>query len=107
MFKEKMLRLGYSREEEFFYKVNQELIDRWRENLNLQRVRRREKELKELHWMRCPKCGYELEEIELSGIMVDRCTKCSGIYFDKGELDLLLRCSEREDFLGAVKRWFA
>jgi len=48
------------------------------------------KKLKELHWMRCPKCGMEMLEINLEGIKVDKCTECSGYFFDKGELEQVI-----------------
>ncbi len=49
------------------------------------------KELKELHYMHCPKCGSDMTEICLDEIIVDRCSFCEGIFFDKGELEELLR----------------
>ena len=47
-------------------------------------------ELKELHYMRCPKCGMELQEIAFRGILVDKCFSCNGVYFDEGEVEKLL-----------------
>jgi len=47
----------------------------------------KEKErLKELHHMKCPKCGMNLVEIEYRSIKVDRCSACEGVWLDKGEL---------------------
>jgi Zn-finger nucleic acid-binding protein len=40
--------------------------------------------------MKCPKCGNELAHFSMSGVELDRCTKCGGIWFDPGELDDLL-----------------
>jgi Transcription factor zinc-finger len=40
-----------------------------------------------------------MEEIKHLGIMVDRCTDCSGMYFDKVELELLFQVKEPEGFL--------
>jgi uncharacterized protein len=52
-------------------------------------------ELKKAHWMRCPKCGHEMKEIQHEGIAVDRCTRCEGIYLDRGEMeDLFLKKQE-------------
>jgi len=52
------------------------------------RLKAEEKEkLKELHNMRCPKCGMELIEIDYRGIKVDRCSECLGIWLDAGELE--------------------
>ena len=56
---------------------------------------------KELHWMRCPKCGANLSEQNLLGIRVDECPLCDGIYFDRSELqDLILKSQhERREIL--------
>lgn len=43
--------------------------------------------------MICPKCGAEMLELTVSTlrgrVMVDRCTNCSGIWFDHGEAEAL------------------
>lgn len=41
------------------------------------------------HFMKCPKCGHDLEAIQYGGITVDRCTSCAGIWLDPGELEQL------------------
>ena len=45
--------------------------------------------LRELHWMRCPKCGAELQEIVFRSVKVDKCFACGGVYLDDGELEQL------------------
>ena len=45
--------------------------------------------LKSLHWMRCAKCGEELQEIEFRGVKIDKCFHCGGVYLDDGELEQL------------------
>ena len=63
-----------------------------------------EKELeKELHWMKCPKCGSDMEEIEIEEVMIDKCKKCFGIYFDDGELELLISRQQSSSFLDKVR----
>ena len=45
-----------------------------------------------IYWsgaMRCPKCRADMEQINYEGTEVDRCSYCSGIWFDDGELELL------------------
>ena len=42
------------------------------------------------HWMKCPKCGHEMETIKLRDVDVERCTFCQGIYFDRDELESLV-----------------
>jgi len=40
-------------------------------------------------FMKCPKCGAQLEEIAFGGVRIDKCFGCEGIWLDKGELDLI------------------
>jgi len=63
--------------------------------------RRKREELKKAHWMRCPKCGHELEEKELYRIKIDTCRLCEGVFFDRGELEELMmarQAAERKGF---------
>jgi hypothetical protein len=106
MVKEDLKEGGLDQEEEYFYKVNKELIERKRKQLDAQRAEQRKKELKMVHWMCCPKCGHPMEEIEFLGIMVDQCKTCSGIYFDKGEFEILLESKEQKGFLSGLKQIF-
>lgn len=46
--------------------------------------------LKALHWMRCPKCGMEMIEIDFEGIKLDKCSGCLGVFFDDGEVQQLI-----------------
>jgi hypothetical protein len=48
----------------------------------------REKQ-KQLHYMHCPKCGMELEEIAFGEVHVDKCFNCEGLWLDQGELERL------------------
>ncbi|KJR40959.1 hypothetical protein MCHI_003153 [Candidatus Magnetoovum chiemensis] len=43
--------------------------------------------LKELHYMRCPKCGMDLIEVDYQTIKVDKCSSCDGVWLDAGELE--------------------
>jgi Zn-finger nucleic acid-binding protein len=43
--------------------------------------------------MDCIKCDGKLQEITLGKLKVDQCEKCSGIWFDAGELDEILGSS--------------
>jgi len=53
-------------------------------------------QLKDTHWMRCPKCGQEMVEIEYSNssrkntVHIDKCGGCEAITLDNGELELIL-----------------
>ena len=38
----------------------------------------------------CPKCHGDMRQYERSGIHVDQCTECRGIFLDRGELEGLV-----------------
>lgn len=40
--------------------------------------------------LRCPKCAAEMVTYERSGISLDQCRECRGIYLDRGELERLV-----------------
>ena len=44
------------------------------------------KRLRELHYLRCPKCGNELDETVMDEVTVDICPTCHGVWLDDGEL---------------------
>jgi hypothetical protein len=46
--------------------------------------------LKELHWMRCPKCGQELAREICDSVEIDVCPSCKGVWLDAGELGTIV-----------------
>jgi Zn-finger nucleic acid-binding protein len=60
--------------------------------------------------LRCPNDGSRLVEVERSGVLIDACPECRGVWLDRGELDKIL-VQERqlsssdpdEDFLDEVE----
>lgn len=40
--------------------------------------------------MNCPLCGEKLEPVERSGVEIEICTGCKGVWLDRGELNKLL-----------------
>ena len=94
---------NHSKEEEYFYRLNKELIERKREA----QLARPVMDIRPPHWMKCPKCVGEMSEIELAGIRVEQCGNCLGIYFDHGELEILIESKEPKGFLNAMKRVFS
>ena len=96
---EDVLPSGYDEEERYFHAKEVALLKKKREELDAARRQRERGEAKAQHWMKCPKCGADLREIELDGIMVDKCRGCEGIFFDRGELELMI-----EGHKGGLKR---
>ena len=82
---------GYNQEEAAFKKQEQEALAKMRSELDAKRKATAGASAKAAHWMCCPKCGGKMAEKKLETVMVDQCTACGGIYFDAGELELLIK----------------
>ncbi len=101
-----MAKAGYSSEEDYFYKRNLELIEQRRKELDALKKEADQEGGRSQHWMKCPKCGGDMEEIGLANILVDKCRNCEGIFFDHGELETLFKSKEVEGFFQGMKRIF-
>jgi hypothetical protein len=74
-------------EDEFVARTEYERQKKIEEEKNKSIAKEEKKDLKELHFMKCPKCGMELIAIDYKGIEVDKCSECEGIWLDAGELE--------------------
>lgn len=97
---------GYDKEEEYFFKKNLEWIQKKRKELDAKRRAREAEHSKAAHWMRCPKCGGQMAEISMGDVRVDECSGCKGIFFDKGELDLMYAEREAVGLFNRLKHLF-
>lgn len=86
------------KEAEYFYRKEQEALEKTRKRMASEEHER----LKQASFMRCPKCGEKLEEVTFQDISVDRCTGCSGVWLDPGELE---RVTSRESEGWLVSLW--
>lgn len=77
-------------EDEYFVKQDAELIKAQRARLDADRKAAERRS----HHMKCPKCGADLQEVEFHHVTVDRCPDCGGVWFDKGETDMITRVGE-------------
>lgn len=50
-------------------------------------------QLKQAHYMKCPKCGFDLHEVALQEVKVDVCEHCNGMWLDAHELQALMNQS--------------
>lgn len=51
---------------------------------------KQKRQLKALHFMKCPRCGMDLHALKKGAVNVDTCFNCGGVWLDKGELEELL-----------------
>jgi Zn-finger nucleic acid-binding protein len=78
-------------EDRYFLQEDEIKIKKLRAELDRKREEEFKKKSKETHWMKCPKCGSDLQEINYQNVMIDRCNECKGLWFDHGELEILIR----------------
>ncbi len=94
------------KEEEYFARLEYERRKKIEEEKHKQLAEQEKKRLRELHFMRCPKCGMELIEIDYKNIKVDKCSECEGIWLDAGELESVskLEKSGLDKLFGVFKK---
>ena len=83
------------REEEYFAR---QMFDKKQKSL----AAAERQKAKELHHMKCPKCGMNLVEIDYKTIKVDRCSGCEGVWLDAGELGQVVKLEK-----GALDKLFS
>lgn len=77
-------------EDEYFAKQELERRKKWAQERAAQMAVEEKQKLKDLHYMKCPKCGMDLTTIDYKGLKIDRCPSCNGTWFDAGEMEQIL-----------------
>ena len=89
-------------EDEYFARQELERRKKWAQEQSAKMADAEREKAKQAHWMKCPKCGMDLQEIELHGVKVDQCAHCGGVFLDAGELEQI----EKHDS-GVMNRVFS
>ena len=88
-------------EDEYFARQELERRKKWAQEQSARMAAEEKETLKQAHWMKCPKCGRDLKEIDLHGVKVDQCANCGGIFLDAGEIGQLAK-QEDQGLVGRV-----
>jgi hypothetical protein len=91
-----------AKEEEYYARLEFERRKKIEAERQAKMKAEEKKRLKELHYMRCPKCGMELIEIDYKNLKIDECSSCGGVWMDQGELDQVSRMEK-----GALDKFFS
>lgn len=86
---------GRALENEYFHRKEKELIAKMKAKLEAE-------ETVELE-LKCPKCDGTLVETDYENIKIDVCNKCSGTWFDAGELAQVV---DKNEDSGWLSRFF-
>ena len=90
-------------EDEYFARQELERRKKWAQEQSAKMEADQKEQLKQLHWMKCPKCGMDLKEIEIHGVKVDQCASCGGVFLDAGEMEEI----EKHEHSGIMGRVFS
>lgn len=74
-------------EDEYFAREEAERLRTLRQKDTAERTAKERRS----HHMKCPKCGGTLHAELFHGVQIDRCPDCHGMWFDAGEIDLILK----------------
>ena len=76
-------------EDEYIAREEAEKTKQLKEQLKEQQSQDQREQTKAQCYMKCPKCGADLNEVTFRGIKIDRCLNCDGVWLDEGELEKL------------------
>jgi Zn-finger nucleic acid-binding protein len=72
-------------EDEYFVKQDAELLKQMRAKLDAERAKAERTQAP----MKCPRDGADLQERQYHHAVVDVCPKCSGMWLDAGEIEII------------------
>lgn len=85
---------GRALENEYFRRKEKELIEKMKARLEAENARSLN--------LQCPKCDGVLVETDYENIRIDVCDKCSGVWFDAGELAQVVEKNENSGWLSRL-----
>jgi len=91
-------------EEEYFARQESERRRKFAEERHAKIQKEEREHERALHFMKCPKCGMQLEEIAFGDVRIDKCFHCEGIWLDKGELERIQ--AKEAGFMGRLLNVF-
>ncbi len=92
-------------EEEYFARLDKEQSAKMREILAIEKAKSAREERQKLHYMRCGKCGGEMNTHAFRGVDVDICGECGAVLLDPGELQTLAG-EDQSGVLDGIKQLF-
>lgn len=95
-----MVRKATESEEEYFARLEFEKRKKAEQEKQQSLAAAEKKKRKELHYMKCPKCGMELIEVDYKQVKIDKCSSCDGVWLDAGELEAVRKLEK--SFLGRI-----
>lgn len=80
---------GVNLEEEYFHREEQAKLAKLREEAARKAAAEEKEKLRELHHLRCGKCGTKMDTQLYKGVEIEICPACGAVLLDAGELEKL------------------
>ena len=90
-------------EDEYFHKQDQEAKAKLKAKLDAQQAEADKAARKELHYLKCGKCGSDMATTVFRGLEIEVCGACGAVLLDPGELETLAG----EDHTGLFTSFFS
>ena len=78
-----------SEEKKYFERLEAEKKARMAKELRARKEAEALQQRKELHWLKCGKCGADMDTIIFRGVEIELCPECGAVLLDQGELEQL------------------
>lgn len=88
---------GKGEEDRYFAEREKAALERLRKGLTAEQ----QADVREVVLGRCPRDSERLETVQHTGVQIDRCPKCEGVWLDKGELETIAQ-RESDSWLGRL-----
>ncbi len=89
-------------EEDYFRRKEQEALEKLRAAKAAEQQAAGETAATVTATLQCPKCDGTLTEESFEEVLIDRCSKCNGVWLDAGELERLTQRGEGGGWLGRL-----
>jgi len=78
-----------SEENKYFEKLEAEKKARLAKDIRDKRDAEALTARKDLHWLKCGKCGADMDTVIFRGVEIELCPDCGAVLMDQGELERL------------------
>ena len=82
--------MSSDQENSYFTTLEIEKMKALRRKLEAEADEKSKAELKALHYLKCGKCGHDMDTVPFRGIEIEVCTNCKAVLLDPGELQELV-----------------
>jgi uncharacterized protein len=94
------MKKGTNLESDYF--MREDLASKHKAKTERERVmlKAHDEELKKLHFMKCPKCGHDLESKKMTYVTIEQCSSCGAIVIDADQVDKFI--TEKKSILNSL-----